>query len=92
LLARAILDVTDPDPLPPPHPFWTPELRVMPYVASMTRLETASCLLPENIRRHSREKKLVGRGSTIEPAKAGLRTWDWTSAIDQSGHCSAPQA
>jgi phosphoglycerate dehydrogenase-like enzyme len=37
---RAILDVTDPEPLPPGHPLWTlPGVTITPHVASATRDE-----------------------------------------------------
>ena len=37
-LSRAILDVTDPEPLPREHPFWThPRVFLTPHVASMTQ-------------------------------------------------------
>ena len=37
-LSRAILDVTDPEPLPPGHALWThPRVFLTPHVASSTR-------------------------------------------------------
>jgi len=58
-LSRAILDVTDPEPLPPGHPFWAhPRVFVTPHVASMTQPETAAPVLLENIRRHQRGEAL----------------------------------
>jgi glyoxylate/hydroxypyruvate reductase A len=52
-LSRAILDVTDPEPLPPDHPFWRhPRVFLTPHVASMTQPETAAPAVLENIRRH----------------------------------------
>lgn len=60
-LSRAILDVTDPEPLPPEHPFWThPRVFVTPHVASMTQPETAAPILLENLRRHQRGEQFVG--------------------------------
>ena len=60
-LSRAILDVTDPEPLPGDHAFWThPRVFVTPHVASMTQPETAAPILLENIRRHQRGEALVG--------------------------------
>lgn len=60
-LSRAILDVTEPEPLPSEHPFWThPRVFVTPHVASMTQPETAAPILLENIRRHRRGEPLVG--------------------------------
>jgi glyoxylate/hydroxypyruvate reductase A len=60
-LSRAILDVTDPEPLPPEHPFWRhPRVFVTPHVASMTQPDTAAPILLENVRRHQRGEPLVG--------------------------------
>jgi glyoxylate/hydroxypyruvate reductase A len=67
-LSRAILDVTDPEPLPPAHLFWThPRVFVTPHVASMTQPETAAPILLKNLRRHQRGEPLTdlidrGRG------------------------------
>jgi glyoxylate/hydroxypyruvate reductase A len=59
-LSRAILDVTDPEPLPPEHPFWAhPRVFVTPHVASMTQPETAAPILLENLRRHQRGEALL---------------------------------
>jgi len=58
-LSRAILDVTEPEPLPPDHPFWAhPRVFVTPHVASMTQPESAAPILLENIRRHQRGEAL----------------------------------
>ncbi|MGH7105126.1 MAG: 2-hydroxyacid dehydrogenase [Acetobacteraceae bacterium] len=58
-LSRAILDVTDPEPLPPEHPFWThTRVFLTPHVASMTQPETAAPVLLANIRRHQRGEPL----------------------------------
>lgn len=60
-LSRAILDVTEPEPLPPEHPFWRhPRVFVTPHVASMTQPETAAPILLDNIRRHQRGELLLG--------------------------------
>ena len=60
-LSRAILDVTEPEPLSSEHPFWThPRVFVTPHVASMTQPETAAPILLENIRRRRRGEPLVG--------------------------------
>jgi len=65
-LSRAILDVTDPEPLPADHPFWAhPRVFVTPHVASMTQPESAAPILLENIRRAQRGEALrdvVDRG------------------------------
>lgn len=58
-LSRAILDVTDPEPLPPDHRFWTHgRVFVTPHVASMTQPGTAAPILLENLRRHQRGEPL----------------------------------
>jgi len=60
-LSRAILDVTDPEPLPADHPFWRhPRVLLTPHVASMTQPETAAPVLLENLRRHQRGEPLQG--------------------------------
>lgn len=59
-LSRAILDVTDPEPLPPEHPLWLhPRVFLTPHVASMTQPETAAPILLENLRRHQRSEPLM---------------------------------
>lgn len=59
-LSRAILDVTDPEPLPAEHPFWThPRVFLTPHVASMTQPETAAPILLENVRRYRRGEPLL---------------------------------
>ena len=60
-LQNAILDVTDPEPLPDSHPFWThPRVRVTPHIASATRPEGAVDVVLENIRRRSGWVAMVG--------------------------------
>jgi glyoxylate/hydroxypyruvate reductase A len=60
-LSRAILDVTNPEPLPAEHPFWThPRVFLTPHVASMTQPDTATPILLENLRRHQRGEPLAG--------------------------------
>lgn len=59
-LSRAILDVTDPEPLPAEHPYWMhPRVLVTPHVASMTQPESAAPILLENLRRHQRGEPLL---------------------------------
>ena len=61
-LQHAILDVTDPEPLPPSHPFWThPRIRLTPHIASATRPETAVDVVLENIRRHRNGQPMTGQ-------------------------------
>jgi glyoxylate/hydroxypyruvate reductase A len=51
-LAEAILDVTDPEPLPAEHPLWRhPRVLLTPHVASVTQPETAARAVIEQIRR-----------------------------------------
>jgi glyoxylate/hydroxypyruvate reductase A len=65
-LSRAILDVTDPEPLPADDPLWRhPRVTITPHVASMTQPETAAPVLLENLLRHQAGKPLrdvVDRG------------------------------
>jgi len=52
-IRAAILDVTDPEPLPPGHPLWRdPRVLITPHIASMTQPETAAPVLLANLRRH----------------------------------------
>ena len=61
-LHHASLDVTDPEPLPPSHPFWThPRIRLTPHIASATRPETAVDVVLENIRRHRDGQPMNGQ-------------------------------
>ena len=51
-LSGAVIDVTDPEPLPPGHPFWThPRILLTPHVASVTQPETAARAVIDNIKR-----------------------------------------
>lgn len=60
-LSAAILDVTDPEPLPPDHPFWIhPRIVVTPHIAADTQAETSVGVVIDNIRRHERGEPLVG--------------------------------
>ena len=52
-LSAAMIDVTDPEPLPASHPFWShPKIILTPHVASVTQPDTAARAVIENIRRH----------------------------------------
>src|SRR5262249_6466630 len=52
-LSGAVLDVTDPEPLPADHAFWShPNILLTPHVASVTQPETAAHAVIENVRRH----------------------------------------
>lgn len=52
-LSAAMIDVTDPEPLPAGHPFWLhPAIILTPHIASVTQPETAALAVIENIKRH----------------------------------------
>lgn len=52
-LSGAVIDVTDPEPLPAGHPFWShPKILLTPHIASVTQPETAAKAVIENIKRH----------------------------------------
>ncbi|TPI11579.1 glyoxylate/hydroxypyruvate reductase A [Mesorhizobium sp. B4-1-3] len=52
-LSSAMIDVTDPEPLPAGHPFWShPKIILTPHVASVTQPVTAARAVIDNIRRH----------------------------------------
>jgi glyoxylate/hydroxypyruvate reductase A len=66
-LQDAILDVTDPEPLPASDPLWThPRVWITPHIASATRPETAARAVMENIRRHLRGEAMHG---TVDRSK-----------------------
>jgi glyoxylate/hydroxypyruvate reductase A len=57
----AMLDVTEPEPLPPEDPLWRhPKVRITPHVASRTRPETAVLAVLENIRRYHAGEPMAG--------------------------------
>ncbi|WLA67357.1 2-hydroxyacid dehydrogenase [Bradyrhizobium diazoefficiens] len=61
-LSGAILDVTDPEPLPAGHPFWShPRILLTPHNASMTTPDTAVDYVLDVIGRHRRGEDLPGR-------------------------------
>jgi glyoxylate/hydroxypyruvate reductase len=60
-LGEVVLDVTDPEPLPPDHALWPhPRVRITPHIASMTQPQTAARVAIENLRRFAAGKPLVG--------------------------------
>ncbi len=60
-LAAAMLDVTDPEPLPESHPLWShPKVMITPHIASVTQPKTAAQSVVENIRRHRAGDALIG--------------------------------
>ena len=60
-LAAAMLDVTDPEPLPCTHPLWShPRVVITPHIASVTQPHTAAQSVIDNIQRHRDGIELVG--------------------------------
>jgi glyoxylate/hydroxypyruvate reductase A len=60
-LAEAVLDVTDPEPLPASDPLWShPRVRITPHIASMTQPQTAARVVIDNLRRYARGEPLLG--------------------------------
>ncbi|TIQ29661.1 MAG: glyoxylate/hydroxypyruvate reductase A [Mesorhizobium sp.] len=52
-LSAAMIDVTDPEPLPAGHTFWShPKIVMTPHVASVTQPATAAQAVIDNIKRH----------------------------------------
>ncbi|MEF0941423.1 2-hydroxyacid dehydrogenase [Rhizobium sp. BR 362] len=52
-IAGAVLDVTEPEPLPADHALWRhPKIILTPHIASVTQPETAANTVIANIRRH----------------------------------------
>ncbi|CAN7356006.1 glyoxylate/hydroxypyruvate reductase A [Caballeronia sp. LjRoot29] len=61
-LQNAILDVTDPEPLPQTHPLWThPRVRITPHIASETRPDSAVEVVLDNLRRHQEGLPMIGQ-------------------------------
>jgi glyoxylate/hydroxypyruvate reductase len=60
-LSAAMLDVTDPEPLPADHPLWShPRVAITPHIASVTQPHSAARSVIENIRRHRAGETLFG--------------------------------
>ena len=60
-LSAAVLDVTDPEPLPKGHPLWShPRVMITPHIASMTRPDNAVDFVLETIERHHNGLPLTG--------------------------------
>ncbi|MGX9992973.1 2-hydroxyacid dehydrogenase (plasmid) [Rhizobium sp. Z1P35] len=52
-LSGAVVDVTEPEPLPADHAFWShPKILLTPHIASVTQPETAAAAVIGNIKRH----------------------------------------
>lgn len=60
-LGNAVVDVTDPEPLPAGHPFWKhPQIWLTPHIASMTQPDSAAQVVLDNLRRHADGLPLEG--------------------------------
>lgn len=60
-VAAAILDVTEPEPLPSDHAFWShPKITLTPHIASVTQPASAALAVSDNIRRHLEGRDLIG--------------------------------
>ncbi|MBR0854471.1 2-hydroxyacid dehydrogenase [Bradyrhizobium liaoningense] len=60
-LTAAMLDVTDPEPLPENRPLWShPKVIITPHIASVTQPHTAAQSVIENIRRHRAGQNPIG--------------------------------
>ena len=60
-LSGAVIDVTEPEPLPAGHPLWShPKVILTPHAASNTDPETAAAAVIANIRRHEAGLDPVG--------------------------------
>lgn len=60
-VAEAVIDVTDPEPLPSSHPFWQhPNITLTPHIASMTQPETAARVVLDNLRRYEAGEPMLG--------------------------------
>ncbi|ARP65557.1 MULTISPECIES: glyoxylate/hydroxypyruvate reductase A [unclassified Mesorhizobium] len=60
-LTAAMLDVTDPEPLPDGHPLWRhPKVAITPHIASVTQADSAAQSVVDNIRRHRAGEELIG--------------------------------
>jgi glyoxylate/hydroxypyruvate reductase A len=60
-LRNAVLDVTDPEPLPADHPLWTqPRVRITPHIASATRPDGAVDAVLDNLCRHRNGEAMLG--------------------------------
>ncbi|MDV4158421.1 MULTISPECIES: 2-hydroxyacid dehydrogenase [Rhizobium] len=52
-LSGAVVDVTEPEPLPADHAFWNhPKILLTPHIASVTQAETAAAAVIGNVKRH----------------------------------------
>jgi glyoxylate/hydroxypyruvate reductase A len=60
-ISAAMLDVTDPEPLPSDHPLWLhPQVLITPHIASVTQPHSAAQAVVDNIRRHRAGQEPIG--------------------------------
>ncbi len=60
-IAEAVLDVTEPEPLPAGHAFWShPRIQLTPHIASMTQPESAAEAVLGNLRRFAAGQAMEG--------------------------------
>ncbi|MDM0056371.1 2-hydroxyacid dehydrogenase [Variovorax fucosicus] len=60
-ISEAVLDVTDPEPLPAAHAFWRhPNIQLTPHIASMTQPLSAAEAVLDNLRRFEAGEPMVG--------------------------------
>ncbi|MET3918369.1 glyoxylate/hydroxypyruvate reductase A [Variovorax sp. OAS795] len=60
-IGDAVLDVTDPEPLPPTHAFWRhPRIEITPHIASMTQPLSAAEAVLDNLRRCEAGEPMIG--------------------------------
>lgn len=60
-LGEAILDVTDPEPLPAGDPLWAhPRVQITPHIASATQPDSSAAVVLDNLRRFEAGLPLVG--------------------------------
>lgn len=60
-ISAAVLDVTDPEPLPQGHPFWTdPRIILTPHIACITQVETLAPAIAANLLRDAQGQPMQG--------------------------------
>ncbi len=60
-IAAAMLDVTDPEPLPPDHPFWThPGIILTPHAATFTDFEEGAEFTAKILQAHQHHREIPG--------------------------------
>ncbi|WP_209091236.1 2-hydroxyacid dehydrogenase [Agrobacterium tumefaciens] len=61
MLSGAVIDVTEPEPLPQDHRFWThPKILLTPHIASVTQPHSAARTVIENIKRYEAGEPALG--------------------------------